>query len=182
MMGGDLKVVAAMYPPDGLDWAELTADPEAERRYREIAAPLLARDFEMLPVQPRGPRKTVIVGVEAYLAGMRVVMEGFDRFRLTPEGFVALDGGVLVLARLDGAMADGGRSFSGSGGAIFELKGGLIRRIREFDNRGDLFAVAGITAEEVERRVVAPDLAAKAAQAPENVPPAWPHQGTRTFM
>jgi hypothetical protein len=154
MLGGDLNVVAALYPPGGLDWARLMADPAEERRYRERIEALFAPDFELMPVQPDGGRKTVIVGIEAYLAGMRVVMEAFDTFRMTPESFIPLDGAVVALVRLEGETVEGPYAFSGAGGAIFELADGLICRVREFDNRPDLLAAAGISTDDVARLAV----------------------------
>ncbi|MGI9021398.1 MAG: nuclear transport factor 2 family protein [Solirubrobacterales bacterium] len=143
--------VAEMYPVDGLDWVELMVDPGAFRRYRERVEPLLAEDFEVLPVQPAGELSTVIVGVEAYLAGMRVVMEAFERFCITPERFVPIDGGILVFARLEGMTIEGPHRFEGEGGAIFELRDGLIARLREFDDRERLLDAGGLTAQEAER-------------------------------
>ena len=154
MTGDDVAVVAAMFPRDGLDWAKLMADPAARRRYRAATEPLLTDDFEMLPVQPEGASRTVIVGVEAYLAGMRAVMEAFRTFRITAESFVPLDGGVLVFARLEGETIEGQQRFYGRGGAIFDCEGGLIRRIREFDDRRRLLDAAGITADEARRRSI----------------------------
>ena len=153
-MPSDLALVAAMYPPDGLDWAALMADPTTGRRYREAAERRIAEDFEMLPVQPQGASRTVISGFEAYLTGMRAVMEAFSSFRICAQSFIAIDGGVLVVTTLDGETIGEPRRFSGEGGAIFELKNGLIARVREFDNRAELYAAGGISEEEARRRAV----------------------------
>jgi ketosteroid isomerase-like protein len=160
MPGGGLEAVIGMYPPEGLDWAKLMSDPAAERRYRRVAEPLLAPDFELMPAQPAGSKEAVIIGVEAYIAAMRVVMEAFASFRITPESFVELEGRVMVFARLDGETAEGRYRFSGEGGALFDVEDGLIRRIREFDNRGDLLAAAGISPEEARLQAISvPDTA-----------------------
>ena len=156
-MSGDVTVVSQMYPVGGLDWAAIMSDATEWRRYRARTEAHLADDFEMLPIQPYGSTRTVIVGVEAYLAGMRAVMDAFKSFRITAERFVPIEGGVLVFARLDGETLESGDRFSGEGGAIFQVEDGQIRRIHEFDNRDELLEAGGITAEDARERGISPD-------------------------
>ena len=81
-------------------------------------------------------------------------MEAFSSFRICAQSFIAIDGGVLVVTTLDGETIGEPRRFSGEGGAIFELRNGLIARVREFDNRAELYAAGGISEEEARRRAV----------------------------
>jgi len=108
----------------------------------------------------------VIVGFEAYLAGMRAVMDAFSSFRIRAEGFIPVTGAVLALTKLDGETIENLRRFSGEGGAIFELTDGLIDRVWEFDDRAELFRAAGITAEQAHRRTVSPDRARELSPKP----------------
>lgn len=149
-----LELVKTLYPPGGLDWAAVMADPASERRYMRKVEPLLHEDFEMFPAHSPGESRTTVVGVEAYAAALREVMGAFTRFRIVPESFVDLGERIVVIAALEGVMIEGSIEFSGTGGAIIEVQGGQIRRISEYDSRPALLAAADITEQEAEARGV----------------------------
>lgn len=94
-------------------------------------------------------------GFGAHRAALRELMQGFDRFRLTPRRFVDLGDRVVVLVDLDAQLKDG-TEVAGEGGALFTIEEERVRRLQEFDDRVALLAAAEITPREVERLGIAP--------------------------
>jgi ketosteroid isomerase-like protein len=137
-----------IFPPGGRDLVE---DSRLNREAaREALGTLLHPDFEVewhpggedrLPSALRGTAR----GFDAYWDRYQDYLEGLDSFRIVPDETIELEDGRLVIpSRIQVRARHGGVDFELAGGAIWELEDGLIRRIDEYLERGELYRSAGI--------------------------------------
>jgi ketosteroid isomerase-like protein len=137
-----------IFPPDGRDLVE---DSRLNREAaREALGALLHPDLEVewhllggdqLPGAMRGTAK----GFDAYWDRYQDFLEGLESFLIVPEEPIELeDGRLLIPSRIRVRTRRGGVDFELSGGAIWEIEDGLIRRIDEYLDRGELYRDAGI--------------------------------------
>ena len=109
----------------------------------ESFAALTASDFEWFPSMMavegasfRGPD-----GVALYFERLG---GAWDYFNVTPERYLEGDGLVLVLGRLEGRGRGSGATVDSALGMAFDLREGLITRIRGYLDRDEALAEVGL--------------------------------------
>ncbi len=81
-------------------------------------------------------------GVETYFGRLGTA---WDEFRLLPDEFRDLGDVVLVLGRLEGRGRGGGVPIDSTVGAVWELRGGEIWRLRAYLDRAKALEAVGLS-------------------------------------
>jgi ketosteroid isomerase-like protein len=109
----------------------------------EVFAALTAPDFEWLPsMSPvEGESFNGPEGVSRYFE----YLEGaWQRFRIHPDEFRVHRAGVLVLGRLEGCGRSSGAIVEALLGMAFEIRDGLITRIRGYLDHSEALRATGL--------------------------------------
>jgi ketosteroid isomerase-like protein len=109
----------------------------------EAFAALTTVDFEWFPsMSPiEGQAFLGRHGIESYFDSLD---SAWQRFHIHPERFVDHADGVLVLARLEGRGRSSGATVQASLGMVFDLRAGLIARIRGYLDQDAAMKAAGL--------------------------------------
>jgi len=113
-------------------------------RHSEAAARVLDRGVEIRPAIVGGPEGVVYHGPD----GMRQFWVDIDaawaEFRIAPEEFRELDGGVLVLGRVLARGQESGIPLDEQAAWIAEVREGRIVRFQSFSSKAEALEAAGL--------------------------------------
>jgi ketosteroid isomerase-like protein len=115
MAPGNVEIVRRLYKEfnrGGEGWLEL-CDPAVELH--------MARNWTEEPVYR---------GREGLMVAVGLMTASFSEYRWEPEALVARDERVAGLFRMRGRMRDGGGWLEQPAYAVFEVDGGLVRRVQ----------------------------------------------------
>jgi ketosteroid isomerase-like protein len=106
-------------------------------------AALTTPDFEWFPSMGPIESETFIgrAGVRKYFDGLG---SAWDHFNVLPDEFRPYDSGVLVLGRLEGRGRGSGVTVDASLGMAFDLRDGMISRIRGYLDHDQALEAVGI--------------------------------------
>jgi ketosteroid isomerase-like protein len=112
---------------------------------RDVAAfaALTTPDFEWSPSMVAIESEIFLgrEGIEKYFASLE---NAWEKFHILPDRFRELADLVVMLGRLEGRGKGSGVPVDASLGMVFDLRGGMISRIRGYLDHGEALRAAGL--------------------------------------
>jgi hypothetical protein len=146
----DLEVARRLIPPEGNNWGEIAHSKRAESEFVRRIDPYVAEEFTTVWRNTATDSESH-VGLDEILTALRRVGESFETVVATPETFIEVEGGVLVLLRRRGRTVTG-LDFDEAGAALYRIEDGRLREMVLYSNQALALTDAGLSAEEAEAR------------------------------
>jgi ketosteroid isomerase-like protein len=111
----------------------------------ETAAEVLDASVEIRPAIVGGPEGVVHRGPDGMRRFWADVDAAWGQFRIAPEEFRELDGGVLVVGRALARGRESGIALDQGAAWIAEVREGRIVKFQSFSNRAEALEAAGLS-------------------------------------